>query len=196
MGGPGSGKSLVASIFAELGCRVIDADRLAREAIEDAEVKERLRDWWGTDVIDDDGRVNRKRVGEIVFADSRAKAQLEQLIHPRVHAERARLRALATQDSDVQAVVEDCPLLLEVGLDRDCDVLIFVDAPLSLRQERVAAGRGWSAEELSRRDASQLPLDSKRDRADYILINDADPDHARVQSSRVLSLILKQHADR
>ncbi|MEQ9459511.1 MAG: dephospho-CoA kinase [Phycisphaeraceae bacterium] len=196
MGAPGSGKSLVASILAELGCGIVDADHIARDTIEHPEVRQQLRNWWGGSVIHPDGTVNRKAVGGIVFKDPAQRTRLEALVHPRVHAERWRLRSDYMRNLDIKAIVEDCPLLLEVGLDTECDTLVFVDSPKEHRERRVTETRGWSPEELADRESSQLPLDIKRDRADYVINNDADPDQLRVQSSRVLSLILHQTPSR
>lgn len=193
LGAPGSGKSLVASILAEQGCGVIDADRIARELLDTPDIRQQLRSWWGGSVFNPDGSVNRKAVGGIVFQDPAQRQRLEALIHPRVHAERWRLRADFARNPDIRAIVEDCPLLLEVGLADECDALLLVDTPHDLRRQRVADTRGWSAEELASRDSSQIPLDIKRQRADYVVQNDADPEQLRVQSNRVLSLILHQN---
>ena len=70
LGAPGSGKSTVARAFADLGCGVIDADRLAHEALQSQPVRDQLAQWWGDDVLDDAGRVDRSAVGKIVFADT------------------------------------------------------------------------------------------------------------------------------
>lgn len=192
MGAPGSGKSLVASILAEQGCGIIDADRIARETLEHPDVRQQLRTWWGGSVIQPDGSVNRKAVGGIIFNDPVQRARLEALIHPHVHAERWKLRSDYTRNPHIKAIVEDCPLLLEVGLDTECHTLILVDSPRHLREHRVAESRGWTPEELAARESSQIALDIKRNRADYVIYNDAGPDQLRDQSNRVLSLILHQ----
>lgn len=69
-------------------------------------------------------------------------------------------------------MIVDAPLLFEAGLDAECDAVIFVDAPRAVRLERVRANRGWSPEELERRESAQLPLQTKRERADYCVVND------------------------
>lgn len=190
MGAPGSGKSAVARALADEGCAVIDADRIARETLELPEVVEQLVEWWGPDVVEQDGRVDRARVASVVFESPEDRVKLEELVHPKVHAERDRLRKRYSIDPGIRAIVEDCPLLLETGLDKGCDVLVFVDASRSLREQRVWQSRGWSAEELSRREEAQIPLDIKRQRADYVIVNNAEPQQCRVHSSRVLFQIL------
>ncbi len=190
MGGPGSGKSLVANQMASMGCVVIDADALARDALEEADIKRQIVVWWGDKVLTPDGKVDRSEVARIVFADSSELKRLEALIHPRVHARREGLKQEALALPETRAVVEDCPLLLETGIDQQCDALVLVDASFQTRLERVSPTRGWGAEELSRRDKSQMPLDIKRQRADYVISNDADEAHCLEQTRRVLSQII------
>lgn len=174
MGLPGSGKSTVAAMLADLGCGVIDADRLARQALEEPSVREQLVAWWGTGVMNAEGEVDRRAVGRIVFDHPQQRERLESLIHPRVAAARATGRERLAADPVVRAIIEDCPLLLEVGLDEDCDALVLVDAPRELRLERVRATRGWDEAELKRREKNQWPLDIKHRRAHHVIVNDAD----------------------
>ncbi len=173
LGAPGAGKSHVARVFAGLGAAVIDADALARAVLDDPEVAGELAAWWGADVLTDQGQVDRSAVAQRVFGDRPAavanRERLEGLIHPRVNAARAAARAGHLADPAVTAVIEDCPLLLEEGLEGRCDALVYVDTPWEVRLERVSTARGWDAAELARRDKSQLPLDIKRRRADYVL---------------------------
>ncbi|MCC7409319.1 MAG: dephospho-CoA kinase [Phycisphaeraceae bacterium] len=190
IGGVGSGKSLVARQFASLGCAVIDADELAREALDSPAVRGELRQWWGSEVLGEDGRVNRRVVAQKVFNSPQELARLEGLIHPQVHAGRERLRGQYLADPAVVAIVEDCPLLLEKGIDAGCDVVVFVDAPRDVRLARVAASRGWAEAELDRREKNQWPLDKKVRRADYVIKNDAGEQECLTQTRRVLSQIL------
>lgn len=173
LGAPGAGKSHVARVFAGLGAAVIDADALARVVLDDPEVAQELAAWWGPSVLTDQGRVDRAAVGRRVFGDAAAavasRKRLEALIHPRVNAARAAARARHLADPAVSAVIEDCPLLLEEGLEGGCDALVYVDTPWAVRLERVSAARGWDADELARREKSQIPLDIKRRRADYVV---------------------------
>jgi dephospho-CoA kinase len=190
MGAPGSGKSLVADQMASLGCVVIDADALAAEVLQEEEVKSELTGWWGGKILTARGRVDRAQVARIVFADPSQLKRLEGLIHPRVHARRGALKRDALDRPETRAVVEDCPLLLESGIDRECDALVFVQAPFQTRLERVHRTRGWGPQELDRRDKSQMPLDIKRRRADYVINNDADEAYCMEQTRRVLSQII------
>jgi dephospho-CoA kinase len=191
MGGPGSGKSLVARQMASLGCVVIDSDALAKQALSEPAVLKQVEAWWGPEVITSQGLADRAALAGIVFDDPRQRERLEGLIHPIVHARRAELRQEALARPQTRAIVEDSPLLIEAGIDRQCDVLVFVDAPRSIRQERLARTRGWDPLELDRREKSQLPLDSKRERADYVIRNDAGEAHCLEQTRDVLSRIIR-----
>lgn len=189
MGGPGSGKSTVARHFAELNCAVIDADRLAHEALGTTAVKEEVRQRWGDGVFEADGSVSRPALGRIVFADPSALSQLEAILHPRVHQARQQKRETHQQDDNIVAIIEDCPLLLESGLDNDCDALVFVDTPEELRLARVKATRGWDAVELKKRDERQQSLDTKRQAADYVISNDQDLAYLHERVRNVLKSI-------
>ncbi|HEX7010738.1 MAG TPA: dephospho-CoA kinase [Phycisphaeraceae bacterium] len=190
IGAPGSGKSLVARQLAQLGCAVIDADALARDVLEEPQVIQQIADWWGPQVLDASGRVDRQALGRVVFNNRAELDRLEGLVHPRVHARRRQLRAQYEADPHVRAIVEDCPLLLEKELADDCDVLIYIDAPEAVRLGRVRAQRGWTARELQEREKNQWPLDMKRQRADYVIDNSASEAETFDQVRRVLSLIL------
>ncbi len=173
-GAPGSGKSAVARALAALGCTVIDADAMARTALETPESKAQLRAKWGESVFDDAGSPDRAAIAKRVFEAPAERHWLEQLIHPQVHINRKIMREKAFEDKKVVAVVEDCPLLFEMNMAGDCDAILFVDAPLADRQRRVLAARGWSAKALADRENSQWPLDIKREKSDYAITNDAD----------------------
>ena len=191
-GGIGSGKSKVADLLGQLGACVINSDAENRRQLESDEVRGVLESWWGSRVLDERGRVDRRRVAEIVFADAAERQRLEGLLHPRIDAARRKHAAAAQDDPAVRAIVIDAPLLFEAGLDRDCDAVIFVDAPLAVRQARVMATRGWPPDELRRREDSQMPLDSKRVRADYICINDSD----EAALARQVEIIFRQIVSR
>jgi dephospho-CoA kinase len=188
-GAIGAGKSTVAGILGEAGCLVSDADRLAREVLAESDVVAELVSWWGSGVLDADGRPDRKAIAEIVFADPEARQRLEDLVHPRVHA--ARAAAFASAPPNTPALVIDAPLLFEAGLAEACDAVVFVDAPRKTRIERVAR-RGWDAAELDRREAAQWPLDRKRASADHVLVNDADLASLRTQVLEQLGRILSR----
>ena len=173
-GGIGSGKSQVARLLEEFGAYVIDADAMAHDELNVPEVRDRLVSWWGPSVVGADGKVIRKRVGEIVFNDPAQRNRLESLIHPRIGIRRDAIIDSLAEQPRVRMIVLDAPLLYEVGLDRMCDSVIFVDADPAIRAERSEKARHWPPGELVRREKSQMSLDTKRARADHICINNSD----------------------
>lgn len=170
-GGIGAGKSTVARILESLGCVVSDSDRDAAAVMETSDVRERLRAWWGDGIIAADGTLDRGAIAARVFEDPRERGRLENLVHPLVHERRRRRFEEASPDS--RAWVIDAPLLFEAGLDEECDAIIFVDASRDLRVRRVETGRGWDASEIDRREAAQLPIEEKRNRATVVITNNA-----------------------
>lgn len=172
-GGIGAGKSAVAAELQRLGCVVTDSDRVGREVLTRRHVLDQLVAWWGPHVLNDTGQVDRARVAQIVFADPEQRQRLEALTHPLIKADRHRALQHA-RDTAAPALVIDAPLLFEAGLDAECHVVLFVDAPREQRLARVRTNRGWDEAELARRESAQLPLDAKRQRADHVVINDAD----------------------
>lgn len=171
---PGSGKSTVAALLAERGGAVVDADALARAAFDEPAVRSELREAFGDGVFREDGSPDRAALAKIVFTDADAKATIEAIIHPRVFAGRVALHEKYANDSAVRFIVEDCPLLIETGLHEQCDHVLLVDAPRTLRLARLAASRGWDDAELARRDASQFSFDRRRAHADVVLDNAGD----------------------
>ena len=173
-GGIGSGKSAVARLLAERGAVVVDADRLAREALDPgtpglaAVVEE-----FGPGVLHPDGTLDRPALGRLVFADDARRAALEAIVHPYVGRRSAQLRAAAPPDS---VVVHDVPLLVENHLEAGYDVVVVVEAGEDVRLARLADSRGMSAEEARSRMAAQATDDQRRAVADVVLTNDGDLD--------------------
>ena len=195
VGGIGSGKSAVASVLQSLGATVIDSDRLAHAELNRPEVVETIRAWWGDKVCRSDGQVDRKAVGAIVFADAAQLDRLEKLLYPRLHRQRELLVSEYERAPAVRAVVLDAPKLYEAGLGDYCDAVIFVDAPRAQRVRRVRATRGWSEEELDRRERLQDSLDRKKGSADYVITNDSSLEDLQASVTRVFSQLLAGRAE-
>lgn len=166
-----SGKSSVADVWRGLGARVVDADELARRAVEPgssglAEVVTR----WGPAVLTPSGELDRAALRERVFRDPSARTELESIIHPVVAELRDQefARALAAGE---QVVVADIPLLFEVGLEDAFDLVVLVDAPEAVRRERIVRDRGLAPAEAERMIAAQMPSERKRVRADLVIDN-------------------------
>lgn len=190
-GGIGSGKSTVADILGELGCVVARSDEDARAVLQEPEVREQLLAWWGRAILTDDGELDRRAISRIVFNDPAERKRLEGLTHPRIEARRR--RQFADAPADTKAFVIDAPLLYEVGLDRECHAVIFIETPRPVRLERVMEGRGWDEAEFDHRERSQLALDEKRRRAEYVVRNEGNRDALRAAVAAVLKEILERH---
>jgi len=193
VGGIGAGKSLVAEYLQSLGCVVSDSDTEAKAALDRTDVRARLVAWWGARILDADGRVDRAVLASIIFNDARERARLEQLVHPLVHEARERTIAEASSRG-AKAVIVDAPLLFEAGVDKECDAVIFVDAPLTDRQKRVAMARGWPMEELTKREATQLQIEEKRRRSTHVLTNHGNLADLQRETGRLFAAILARHA--
>lgn len=186
-GGIGSGKSLVANILKENGCVVADADENTKVVLQRKEVQQQLVEWWGAEALDDNGNVDRAFVASIVFNEEKEMNRLESLVHPLVR--KLQEETFNNAPKDAIGLVIDAPLLMESGLDTLCDAIIFVDSPFETRLKRVVEHRSWNEEQLRKREASQIGLDTKRSSADHIIINDGDIAHIEQQTTSVLSLI-------
>jgi dephospho-CoA kinase len=166
-----AGKSTVADVWRRLGAVVVDADLLARRAVEPGTpALAAIRQAWGAEVLAD-GELDRAALRRIVFADPEARAQLEAIVHPAVAALRDRAFADAEARGEPVAVA-DVPLLFEVGMVDDFDVVVLVDAPEAVRLERLVRDRGLEQEEARRMIAAQMPSELKRARADHVLPNE------------------------
>ena len=192
LGGIGAGKSTVAQFLVERGAAEIDSDRLNSEELAQPEVVQTLVGWWGEEILEDSGGIDRKAVANRVFRSVAERRKLEAFLHPRIGRRRARLLARYQQDPDCLLIVLNSPLLLEAGLDRLCDTLVFVACDRKHRLERVMGTRGWSPQELDRREKLQKPLDWKRDRADHVLENSTSLDGLRNQTHNLFLKLLSR----
>ena len=171
-GGIGAGKSLAAQYFSDLGARVVDADQLARVAIERGstgfdEVILRFGE-----VILRDGDIDRKALAQIIFSDPQAKVDLEAIVHPRIR------ELFAKVVSDLQPeeiLIYEIPLLAETGSAKNFDLIITVEADLEIRKDRLRK-RGMFISEIERRLANQASREERELLADYVIINDGDED--------------------
>ena len=163
-----AGKSSVARVWRSLGATVVDADELARRAVEPGTPGlARIVEAWGPAVLDGDGALDRAALRRIVFADPEARARLEEIVHPAVYALRGEEYRLAEERGE-RRVVADVPLLFEVGLADEFDVVVLVDAPEEERLRRLVEDRGLDPEEAVRMIDAQMPAELKRARADLV----------------------------
>lgn len=167
-GGIGSGKSTVARLFCDNGILVIDADQIARDVTRpDSNALEQIRQRFGESVITDAGELDRKALGDIVFADSGQRAWLEHLLHPLI---RQSMDDRARACGDPWCILE-IPLLIESGRYKDMKKVIVVQCPDAIRIQRLQASRGMTAEQIQQVMDSQATEDQRRAGADYLVDN-------------------------
>jgi dephospho-CoA kinase len=166
-----SGKSEIAKMLADRGATVIDADLLAREAVQpETQALKDIVKRWGKDVLKKDGSLDRAALRQIVFADQSELDALNRIVHPGVTRLRDREIARARERGD-PIVVCVIPLLFERNIVDEFDAIVLVDAPRPLRLERLVATRGMEATDAMNMIASQMPAELKRARADYVIEN-------------------------
>ena len=173
LGGICSGKSTVAVEFAKLGCKVIDADKIAHELLDERSVKEQVVAVFGEVVLDSTGRIDRKKLADIAFSARQRWAQLNSIIHPVVLARTEKLINRYNQAPLVKAIVLDMPLLAEVGWLKRCDETIFIDCEQKIRLERARKKCYFKENELEIREKFQISLDRKAELADNTIDNNS-----------------------
>ncbi|MEO7457078.1 MAG: dephospho-CoA kinase [Gemmatimonadaceae bacterium] len=171
-GNIGSGKSTVAQLLSERGATIIDADVLARRAVEVGTAAHKLiAERWGTSVLAVDGSLDRAALRRTVFSDPDQLEQLNAFVHPEVERMRAALVEQARARGD-RLVVCDIPLLFEQRMTDTFDRIVLVDAPRPTRLERLVRERGLRETEAMDMIVAQMPAELKRARADHVIDND------------------------
>ena len=183
-GGVGSGKSTVAEMMRELGAEVVDADEATHAVYEpgnpgfDAVVRE-----FG-DAYVDGGRIDRSRLGELVFRDDDARRRLNSIVHPLVRDWMAQRTAEAAERG-AEVVVQDVPLLFENGLERLFSSVVLVYVPEELQVERLVSGRGFAPERARAMIAAQMPIENKRGLAHHVINNTGTREETQAQVKAV-----------
>ncbi|AQT69715.1 Dephospho-CoA kinase [Anaerohalosphaera lusitana] len=190
LGAVGSGKSTAARLFGELGCAVIDADRIAHAMLDTEEVKQELAAEFGNGIFDEQGEVDRKSLGDKVFNDPQKVQAINAIIHPRVMEEVETRIADRSRKEEVRAIVLDIPLLAEVGWHERCDSLVFVKCDEKIRRDRTHKRHGGRDIEAKKREKFQISLDKKAKIADYILVNNSEVSALADQVQRVFTGII------
>ena len=178
-GSIGSGKSLAASVLAECGALVVDADELAREAVKPGSAAlEQIREHFGTDVLDAEGRLVRPSLAAKVFNDESARRTLDQIVHPRVRELfEQRLPGLQGEASRRGVpVIYDVPLLFEAGYGKDdFDLIVVISAPRESCLARIMERDRLTRAVAEARYQAQMPIAEKEARADVVIRNADDP---------------------
>ena len=189
IGGIGSGKSTVAAEFAKLGCKVVDADRIAHALLDEPDIREKVVGLFGQTVLDSSGQINRWKLADAAFADNLMLESLNRIIHPTVLQRTEELIEKFQSQNQVKAIVLDMPLLVEVGWHKRCDKLIFVDSEKKLRLER-AKKMGFNENQVKIRENFQISLDNKANLADNTIENNSDFSAIAKQVTGIFSYIM------
>lgn len=189
-GGTGSGKSVVSKGLAAAGAVIVDADKIAHEIILKGEpAYNEIIEYYGTGILDEEGNIIRKKLGEIVFNDKEKLAFLNQCTHKYITAEVKRQIAHAKEEDTATAIIVDAPLLLEAKLETVCDLVWVVYADPEVRAQRVMARDGITYELAKARISNQKSWEEYRAAASMVIDNSKDLAHLEVQLSELLKTL-------
>lgn len=189
-GGTGSGKSVVSKSLAAAGAVIVDADKIAHEIILKGEPAYlEIVDYYGTEILDAQGNIIRKRLGEIVFHDAEKLAFLNQCTHKYICAEVDREIAAARQANTAKAIILDAPLLLEAGLESRCDAVWVVYAEPEVRAKRVMERDGVSYALAKARIANQKSWEEYKQAASVVIDNSKDLAYLQGQLDEILKTL-------
>lgn len=188
-GNPGAGKSTAAQLMQEEGARLIDADAVGHQMLEPGSPAfDSLIEAFGRNIVDEAGKIDRKKLGSIVFQSPPALERLNQLVHPPIQASiQQAIEAFRSSDEEGPLVI-DAALIFEWGIVEPFDAVIVVAAPRDLRQERFETARGGASAAFEKREQAQLAQEEKIKRADAVIWNDQDIDALRKQIQTLFDL--------
>jgi len=189
-GGIGSGKSTVTDYLIARGFPVLDADKIAREIVlPGSEMLIQLVSVFGKAILMQDGSLDRKKLGAIVFSDAEKKKTLDGLMHTRI-LELIHDRILQYREESVNKVIFiDAPLLFETGLDKSASETWVIDVDEETRIKRIMERDGLKREDIAMRISNQMTRDEKNKRADVILDNTGDQETLYQQIEQLLQKI-------
>ena len=189
-GGTGSGKSVVSKSLAEAGAVIVDADKIAHEIILKGEpAHQEIIEYYGTGILDEEGNIIRKKLGEIVFNDKEKLAFLNQCTHKYITAEVKKQIAEAKEEGTATAIIVDAPLLLEAKLETVCDLVWVVYAEPEVRAQRVMARDGITYELAKARIANQKSWEEYKAAADAVIDNSKDLSYLEGQLNEILKTL-------
>ncbi|AAU24560.1 dephospho-CoA kinase [Bacillus sp. GM2] len=185
-GGIASGKSTVAQMFQQCGITVVDADVIAKEAVEQGmPAYQKIAETFGEGVLLETGDIDRRKLGEIVFANEEKRLQLNAIVHPEVRKMMIKQRDEAIRAGE-RFVVLDIPLLYESGLEHLTDKVIVVWVPMELQLERLMKRNRLNKDEALNRIHAQQSLDEKKKRADAVIDNSGSLKDTEAQLHQLL----------
>ncbi|SER89849.1 dephospho-CoA kinase [Salipaludibacillus aurantiacus] len=185
-GGIATGKSTVSDIFRNEGIPVIDADIAAREAVEPGEkAYQDIINHFGLSILNEDGTINREKLGEIVFNNEKERKVLNGIVHPAVRQKMKKEAECCKKDGH-SLVVMDIPLLIESDLFHMVDDVLVVYVNETIQLERLMERNSYSEEEALKRINAQLSIEKKRSYASYVIDNSGSREETQQQVKRLL----------
>ncbi|MCF8566215.1 dephospho-CoA kinase [Alicyclobacillus tolerans] len=190
-GGIATGKSTVTNMLRELDAYVVDADEWARRVVEPgAEALTEIAQEFGETVLNPDGTLNRAALGEVVFTDVSARQRLNAITHPRIRNGMLQETMEFVKSSPNMPIVWDVPLLFEGETKNLVDLTVLVYATPQLQLTRLMERNGYSLKEAKARIAAQMPIDEKRQFADYIIDNSGTQSETKEQVQKLWTTLL------
>ena len=189
-GGIGSGKNQVADIFNQLGFYTIDSDISSRKVMEKGEAAyEKIVSFFGSDILDKNDNILRKKLGDIVFSDKAKLKTLENIVHPAIYEYEKKERSKIYGKDDKAVVITHAALIIESGSIDKYDALIVISCPDELQVERVMQRDNFSEEKARNIVAHQMPNEERLKYADFIIDNSSTLDDLYNEVKRVHNLI-------
>lgn len=187
-GGIGTGKSTVSNYLRDHNFAIVDADLISRQVVEPGKpLLKELEDAFGSEIINDDGSLDRKGLAAIVFNDVEQRKLMDSIMHKEILAEMRRCMEDYQQQGIHQGIIIDAPLLFEIGLEKWCGQVWLVTADMDVRIQRVCARDNAKPEEVEARIRNQMSDDEKRKLSDEILDNSGTLESLYIQIADLLT---------
>ncbi len=195
-GGIATGKSTVARMFGARGAAVLDADELVRELqYPGMPVHDAIVEAFGTDILHDDGTIDRKSLGDLVFRDATLRRRLEAIVHPAL-VSAVEQRVVEFQTQGIPICVVELPLLIEAESEHRYDWVVVVTATEEVQVKRLMADRGLTRDEALARIRSQMPLKEKVKRAHFVVENGGDLKETEGRVQEIYDALLRTGSEK
>lgn len=177
-----TGKSSVANMLKELGAYIIDADEIAHDALKKTEKPyKQILDVFGSNILDEQGNIDRKKLGSIVLNDKQKLAVLESIIHPYVQQKRKEIEESILQQDRNAVIIYDVPLLFEKHLENSFDKIIVVYVPKDIQIKRLMKRQNISYDEALNLINLQICIEEKKKKADFVIDNSYSLENTKKQ---------------
>lgn len=192
-GGLAGGKTFVADVFERLGCFIISADRLGHEVLRsDGEAFDDVLAEFGESILSDNGEINRKKLGKIVFADAETLRQLSLLVHPHVWQRQEDLSSEIAKNDPKAIIISEAAIMVETGSHTRYDRIVITVCPPELQIRRYCERENVSESDALARLARQMPIEEKKKYADYIIDTAGTKQETEIQVCSVYEELLRE----